>query len=163
MGTRIADDVRNREALPEYLQRRDMAKLGRKGGTKYRDMRSEDTGRWGDSNDRPRKGGRFDGDERFQPDDDRFKSDERGAKGANAIPLGDRRDDHRKDDRRDREDRRESHRRNDDDGHRRRKSGSRSRSPRHDSDRDDNRSRRKRSTSREGDRYDSDKRRKVDA
>ncbi|KPM34357.1 hypothetical protein AK830_g12208 [Neonectria ditissima] len=164
MGTRIADDVRNREALPEFLQRRDMAKLGRKGATKYRDMRSEDTGRWGDSDDRRRKGGHFDGDERFQPDDDRFRSDERGAKGANAIPLGDRRDDHRRDDRRQR-DREDQSRRDDDDGHRRRKSRSRSRSrsPRRDSDRDEHRSRRKRSTSRDGDRYDSDKRRKVDA
>lgn len=90
MGTRIADDVRNREALPEYLQRRDMSKLGKKGATKYRDMRSEDTGRWGqfdDANRRQHRGGG--GDDRFRPDDDRFRPDERDAKGANAIPLGD--------------------------------------------------------------------------
>ncbi|KIE00542.1 microfibril-associated protein, partial [Metarhizium majus ARSEF 297] len=136
MGTRIADDVRNREALPEYLQRRDMTKLGKKGATKYRDMRSEDTGRWGEFNDR--RGGKFGGDERFRPDDERFKPDERDAKGANAIPLGDkerRRDDGRGDSYRPRD-------------------RSRSRSPRREGDR-----RRKRSTSRHT--YDGDKRRRV--
>lgn len=90
MGTRIADDVRNRDALPEYLQRRDMTKLGRKGGTKYKDMRSEDTGQWGaaarDDGYRRRGGG----DDRFLPDDDRFRPDERSARGANAAPLGER-------------------------------------------------------------------------
>lgn len=93
MGTRIQDDVRNREALPEYLQKRDMTKLGKKGGTKYKDMRSEDTGSWGQY-DNGRRGGRerFDGDDRFKPDeDDRFKPDERDANGANKIPLGKRR------------------------------------------------------------------------
>ncbi|KAL2207741.1 hypothetical protein CC79DRAFT_1333558 [Sarocladium strictum] len=138
MGSRIQDDVRNREALPEYLQKRDMTKLGRKGGTKYKDMRSEDTGRWGDlDSGRPRRGGGFDGDDRFRPDDDRFKPDERDAKGANAMPLGDRR--------------------SGGDRHTVRRSRSRSRSPRRDADRD----RRKRSTSRDGDRYESDKRRRV--
>lgn len=136
MGSRIQDDVRNREALPEYLQKRDMTKLGRKGGTKYKDMRSEDTGRWGDlDSGRPRRDGGFDGDDRFRPDDDRFKPDERDAKGANAMPLGDRRSG----------------------GDRHSGRRSRSRSPRRDADRD----RRKRSTSRDGDRYESDKRRRV--
>jgi microfibrillar-associated protein 1 len=133
MGTRIADDVRNREALPEYLQRRDMTKLGKKGGTKYRDMRSEDTGRWGEFNDR-RGGPRHGGDDRFRPDDDRFKPDERDAKGANAVPLGDK------------------ERRRVDTYRTRSRSPS---SPRRDDDR-----RRKRSTSR--DEYDVDKRRRVD-
>lgn len=150
MGTRIADDVRNREALPEYLQRRDMTKLGKKGGTKYRDMRSEDTGHWGQFDDgRGRRGGveRFGGgDERFQPDDDRFRPDERGAKGANAIPLGERRDGDRR------------YRPSD---RRRSRSRSRSRSPRRNDD--DDRGRRKRSTSGDGDRYEGDKRRRVDA
>ncbi|PHH61898.1 hypothetical protein CDD81_7762 [Ophiocordyceps australis] len=93
MGSRFQDDVRNREALPQYLQRRDMTKLGRKGASKYRDMKTEDTGQWGrldgPGGDRERMGG----DDRFRPDDDRFKPDERGAKGANAIPLGQRRED----------------------------------------------------------------------
>ncbi|CEJ80882.1 Putative Microfibril-associated protein [[Torrubiella] hemipterigena] len=142
MGSRIADDVRNREALPEYLQRRDMTKLGRKGATKYRDMRTEDTGSWGALHDGPRRDrGRFE-DDRFKPDDDRFQPDERDAKGANRIPLGDRRDRRPRDDSRGRD-------------------RSRSRSPRR--ERDDDRGTRKRSTSREGDRYDSDKRRRLDA
>lgn len=163
MGARIQDDVRNREALPEYLQRRDMTKLGRKGATKYKDMRSEDTGSWGQF-DGARRGGRggFDGDERFQPDDERFRRDERGAKGANAIPLGERREggkDRRDDGDRhgDRRDRGDSYRSHDDNYQRRR---SRSRSSRR--DQDDHRSSRKRSTSRDADRYDSDKRRRVD-
>ncbi|KAL6878900.1 splicing factor, Prp19-binding domain-containing protein [Trichoderma novae-zelandiae] len=73
MGSRIQDDVRNREALPEYLQRRDMTKLGRKGATKYKDMRTEDTGRWGAfEGDRRRGERRLDGgeDDRFRPDDE---------------------------------------------------------------------------------------------
>ncbi|PCD37747.1 hypothetical protein AU210_006243 [Fusarium oxysporum f. sp. radicis-cucumerinum] len=166
MGSRIQDDVRNREALPEYLQRRDMAKLGRKGATKYRDMRTEDTGRWGDIGDgRKRDGGRFEEDERFRPDDDRFRRDERSAGGANAIPLGDRkRDDRNERDNghRDRRDRDRDSYRSRDDGQSRRRSRSRSRSPRRDNDRDDYR-RRKRSTSRDDERYESDKRRRVDA
>lgn len=142
MGARIADDVRNREALPEYLQRRDMTKLGRKGATKYRDMRSEDTGSWGgrDRGGDGRGGGGRDrfADERFQPDDERFRPDERAGKGANAMPLGERR--------------------REDGGERYRGRRSRSRSPRR--ERDEYRSR-KRSTSR--DRQDDDKRRRVEA
>ncbi|PTB69649.1 hypothetical protein BBK36DRAFT_1111622 [Trichoderma citrinoviride] len=81
MGSRIQDDVRNREALPEYLQRRDMTKLGKKGATKYKDMRTEDTGRWGAfDGDRRSRGGerrkrstsrerdRYDGDKRRKID-----------------------------------------------------------------------------------------------
>ncbi|KAG4261039.1 hypothetical protein FPRO06_02739 [Fusarium proliferatum] len=168
MGSRIQDDVRNREALPEYLQRRDMAKLGRKGATKYRDMRTEDTGRWGDIGDgRKRDGGRFEQDERFRPDDDRFRRDERSAGGANAIPLGDRkRDDRNERDNghRDRRDRDRDSYRSRDDGQSRRgsRSRSRSRSPRRENDRDDYR-RRKRSTQHDDERYESDKRRRVDA
>ncbi|SPJ74406.1 related to microfibril-associated protein [Fusarium torulosum] len=163
MGSRIQDDVRNREALPEYLQRRDMAKLGRKGATKYRDMRTEDTGRWGDIGGGRKRDGRFEEDERFKPDDDRFRRDERSAGGANAIPLGDRKkDDHGDKDSGSRDRRDRDSYRSRDDGDSRRRSQSRSRSPRRDRDRDDYR-RRKRSTSRDDERYDSDKRRKVDA
>ncbi|KAF4581835.1 hypothetical protein GQ602_006459 [Ophiocordyceps camponoti-floridani] len=103
MGSRFQDDIRNREALPEYMQRRDMTKLGRKGATKYKDMRTEDTGRWGQLDDGPRR--RDDG---FRPDDDRFRRDDDGGpKGANAVPLSRRRD------------------RRDDDGGRRKRSSSR--------------------------------------
>ncbi|KAM4056257.1 microfibril-associated/Pre-mRNA processing domain-containing protein [Hirsutella rhossiliensis] len=122
MGSRFQDDVRNREALPEYLQKRDMTKLGRKGATKYKDMRTEDTGRWGQFDDSGPRGhrDRFDGDDRFRPDDARFRQDDGGPKGANAVPLRERRGKHAGDD---------------DDGHQRR---SRSRSPR---DRDDDKRR----------------------
>ncbi|KAF4443871.1 hypothetical protein F53441_11330 [Fusarium austroafricanum] len=165
MGSRIQDDVRNREALPEYLQRRDMAKLGRKGATKYRDMRTEDTGRWGDiGGGRTKENGRYEEDERFKPDDNRFRRDERSAGGANAIPLGDRNRDDRKDRDNGYRDRRERdfYRSRDDDEQSRRRSRSRSRSPRHARGRDNYR-RRKHSTSRDDERYESDKRRRVDA
>ncbi len=58
MGARFADDVRNRELLPEALQMRDMTKLGKKGASKYKDLKTEDTGQWGRFEDaRPGKGG----------------------------------------------------------------------------------------------------------
>ncbi|KAL6721809.1 hypothetical protein ACLMJK_000914 [Lecanora helva] len=82
MGSRYADDVSNRELLPEYMQIRDMTKLGRKGRTKYKDLKSEDTGKWGTFDHRgPRKA---DGslDERFLPDRD-FGG--KGASGANTT------------------------------------------------------------------------------
>ncbi|KAF2137520.1 uncharacterized protein K452DRAFT_291567 [Aplosporella prunicola CBS 121167] len=92
MGSRFVDDVRNKDALPEYMQIRDMTKLGRKGRSKYKDMRSEDTGRWGDFGDRRGKGagGDFRGvDDRFRPDNDR-EGGGPGATGANAKPVGER-------------------------------------------------------------------------
>src|SRR5208282_313057 len=54
MRAKFMDQVQNREALPQYMQLRDMSKLGRKGNTKYKDLRSEDTGRWGEF-ERPAK------------------------------------------------------------------------------------------------------------
>ncbi|PCH08443.1 Hypothetical protein PENO1_005330 [Penicillium occitanis (nom. inval.)] len=76
MGARFADET-NREVLPEYMQIRDMTKLGRKGRTRYKDLRSEDTGRWGEGFDnRPRRPRDDDKllqnvtDERFLPDRD---------------------------------------------------------------------------------------------
>jgi microfibrillar-associated protein 1 len=91
MGGRYEDDSRMKEALPEYLQVRDATKIGKKGGTKYKDMKSEDTGRWGDFLGRkgpPRDGGNFNGsDDRFRPDHDR---DRQGPSGANASALGER-------------------------------------------------------------------------
>lgn len=181
MGARFADDIKNRDLLPQALQMRDMTKLGKKGATKYKDLRSEDTGRWGELDDgRQRRGFDRNLDERFQPDQDRDwrRDGGEGPKGSNAIPLGDRRGvpgapaGPRRDlDRRDR-DRESSYRLRDDDRDRRR-SNSRSRSPRRDRyrdgsrerhrDRDDHRERRKRESSRDHDRYESDKRRRVDA
>ncbi|KAI9827789.1 MAG: hypothetical protein M1832_004278 [Thelocarpon impressellum] len=89
MGSRYQDDVTNRELLPQYMQIRDMTKLGRKSRTKYKDLQSEDTGRWGESNDRGRPGGQrgdFGGsrDERFMPDHQREHG---GATGANASVI----------------------------------------------------------------------------
>lgn len=157
MGARFADDVKNRELLPQALQMRDMTKLGKKGATKYKDLKSEDTGQWG----------RFDDPRRQRSEWDRYGDGERrgggdyNGKGANAMPLGERkqraeqsgeRDDRRGGDswRRDRSRSRSS----------RRRDRSRSRSPRR--YRDDDRDSRKRDYSRERDRFDDDKRRRVD-
>jgi microfibrillar-associated protein 1 len=93
MGGRYVDDVQDRSALPEYMQIRDMTKLGKKGRTRYKDMKSEDTGRFG-NNDLRRRPGRDDMD--FRGVDDRFRPDfERegggpGVSGANASALGER-------------------------------------------------------------------------
>lgn len=90
MGSRYVDDVQNKDALPEYMQIRDMTKLGKKGRTRYKDMKSEDTGRWGDFGDRRGKGGDFikGVDERFRPD--REMEGRAGATGANASVVGER-------------------------------------------------------------------------
>lgn len=92
MNARFEDQT-NREVLPEYMQIRDMTKLGKKGGTRYKDMRSEDTGRWGDyGDDRPRRDkSEYGLDERFRSDGYRGRDrDQEGPSGANAKPLGER-------------------------------------------------------------------------
>ncbi|KAI8943061.1 hypothetical protein NX059_001096 [Plenodomus lindquistii] len=92
MNARFEDQT-NREVLPEFMQIRDMTKLGKKGRTRYKDMRSEDTGKWGDfGDDRPRRDkSDFGVDERFRSDNYRGREREgEGATGANAKPLGDR-------------------------------------------------------------------------
>lgn len=181
MGSRYQDDVTNRELLPQYMQIRDMTRLGRKGRTKYKDLKSEDTGRWGADGNGPRRG---DGtmDERFMPDRDGGRG---GASGANATavqerkkaaegaPEGPRADS--VDRPREGRDRGESYgpdrevrdRHWDDESRRRsrrRRSYSRSRSPaRRREARRDNGSQRKRSPSPYSDRHASDKRRRVDA
>lgn len=169
MGSRFVDDVQNRELLPQALQMRDMTKLGKKGATKYKDLKSEDTGRWGVFDDRRKGGGGgFGADERFMPDRDRGGP---GASGSNSVPVGDRKTvvgapqgpralreagDSKDGDRYrpsgDRVDRARSYSR----------SRSRSKSPRRNRY-DDERSRRKRSTSRDLDRYEGDKRRRIDS
>ncbi|KAI0120204.1 splicing factor, Prp19-binding domain-containing protein [Nemania sp. FL0031] len=176
MGSRFADEVKNRELLPKALQMRDMTKLGKKGASKYRDLKSEDTGRWGEFRD-TRPGRDFD----RSNVDDRFKSDryqERsGPGGANAVPLGDRKSvpgapegprnsGRRRDSDRYRErDRDHSRERNSyrprDDGYDRRRNYSRSRSPRR-NDRDYDSGRRKRDSSRDAQRYEGDKRRRIE-
>jgi microfibrillar-associated protein 1 len=91
MNARFEDDT-NREILPQFMQIRDMTKLGKKGRTRYKDMKSEDTGTWGDfGDDRPRRDrGGFGLDERFRPDSYGGRDDREGATGANAKPLGER-------------------------------------------------------------------------
>ena len=92
MNARFEDQT-NREVLPEFMQIRDMTKLGKKGRTRYKDMRSEDTGKWGDfADDRQRRDKDGYGvDERFKPDSYGGRDREReGATGANAKPLGER-------------------------------------------------------------------------
>lgn len=95
MGGKFVDEVQNREALPEYMQIRDMTKLGKKGRTKYKDLKAEDTGRWADYGRSERKRDGFGAgidDERFRPDDDRARGGDRGPTGANAGALGPRRE-----------------------------------------------------------------------
>lgn len=89
MGGRYADDVVNKDVLPEYMQIRDMTKLGKKGRTRYKDMKSEDTGRWGEFGDRRKPGGGFGTDERFRPGYDGPGGGD-GPSGANASALGER-------------------------------------------------------------------------
>lgn len=162
MGAKFVDEVDN-ELLPKALQIRDVTKLGRKGATKYRDLKSEDTGRWGEFGDKRRDagpGGRR-GDERFMSDRDRERL---GASGANNVPVGDRKvvsgapDGPRGMSRRDGDESRDRERDGGRDGYRDRRDyrpRSRSRSPQYDS--------RKRGGSRERHRDDGDKRRKIDS
>lgn len=93
MNARFEDQT-NREVLPEFMQIRDMTKLGKKGRTRYKDMRSEDTGKWGDLGYQgPRRDASEYGlDDRFRPDSYGGRDGGRGegATGANAKPLGDR-------------------------------------------------------------------------
>ncbi|KAI2465676.1 splicing factor, Prp19-binding domain-containing protein [Annulohypoxylon bovei var. microspora] len=157
MGTRITDDVKNRDLLPKALQMRDMTKLGKKGASKYRDLKSEDTGQWGSFRDtRPGKEfDRYNVDDRFKPDNFRDRS---GPGGANAIPLGERKKpvpgapEGPRGSERGRDLDRDSYRPRDDYEHR----------DRDRPDRDGHGGRRKRDSSRGTDRYESDKRRKTD-
>jgi microfibrillar-associated protein 1 len=96
-GARFEDETGDKGLLPEYMRIRDMSKLGRKGRTKYKDLKGEDTGRWGDDFGRKRREREGEGlDERFQSDE-RFRPDDRrdggggGGTSANAIPVGERR------------------------------------------------------------------------
>lgn len=86
-GRRFVDEAGDKSTLPEYMKIRDATRLGKKGRTRYKDLKSEDTGRWGEMGRKQRD---YDG------LDDRFKPDERGGSerdgtGANAAPVGERR------------------------------------------------------------------------
>lgn len=96
MGAKYANAEGIRETMPEYLQVRDVTKIGRKGRTRYKDLKSEDTGRWADYGrqergvgyERKRDEGRdvpFSTDERFRPD---RPGGPGGATGANASSVG---------------------------------------------------------------------------
>ena len=102
MGARFEDQVSDKSALPEYMRIRDMTKLGKKGRTRYTDMKNEDTGRFGDDVKRWRgSGGQGAGgkgdfdtrgvDDRFLPDDQRGGGTT-GPTGANASAVAPRRD-----------------------------------------------------------------------
>ena len=89
-GARFVDDAGDKAVLPEYMRIRDMTKLGRKGRTKYKDLKSEDTGQWGGH-----VGGRkreLDGgvDERFRPDNERRDGGGWEKTGANSVAVGER-------------------------------------------------------------------------
>ncbi|KAK4505320.1 hypothetical protein PRZ48_003283 [Zasmidium cellare] len=86
-GHKFVDDAGDKAVLPEYMRIRDMTKLGKKGRTKYKDLKNEDTGRWGQFEGKKRD---FDGlDDRFRPDDKSGGGREKT--GANAAPIGERR------------------------------------------------------------------------
>ena len=87
MGSRYQDDVSNRELLPQYMQIRDMTRLGRKGRTRYKDLQSEDTGKWGTYDDKRQRKAEDGVDDIFKPDG--YKED-KGASGANATVVGER-------------------------------------------------------------------------
>lgn len=91
MGAQYEGREGMKEALPEYLQVRDVMMVGRKGRTRYKDLKSEDTGRWGEFGGSGRGRGAFGGDDRFKPDvggRDGFGGG--GATGANAREVGER-------------------------------------------------------------------------
>lgn len=90
-GARFVDEAGDKTGLPEYMRIRDMTRLGRKGGTRYRDLRSEDTGMWGVEGGRKR-GEEYGGlDERFRPDEGGLGMGGREKTGANAEAVGERR------------------------------------------------------------------------
>lgn len=98
IGAKFADDV-DKSTLPEYMRIRDMTKLGKKGRTRYTDLKGQDTGRFGDdvkrwkgsgyNNDNGPRDDLRGVDERFLPDSDRGGPT---ASGANASVVGIRRE-----------------------------------------------------------------------
>lgn len=110
IGARFEGDV-DKSVLPEYMRVRDMTKLGKKGRTRYTDLKGTDTGRFGEDVKRWKGSGyqnthRHAGDlrgvdERFLPDNDR-RGGGPTASGANASTVGERRKRSRSRDTRDR-------------------------------------------------------------
>jgi microfibrillar-associated protein 1 len=89
MGAKFEDEV-DRSSLPQFMQIRDMTKLGKKGQTRHRDLKTDDTGTFGGytAKRRPGQQSDYDLDDRYRSDFDR---DGPGATGANASTLGERR------------------------------------------------------------------------
>lgn len=88
-GARFEDETGDKAVLPEYMRIRDMTKLGRKGRTKYKDLKNEDTGRWGADGGRNKRD--YEGlDEQFRPDDGRGDDRGRERTGPNNAPVGER-------------------------------------------------------------------------
>ncbi|KEF53563.1 uncharacterized protein A1O9_10538 [Exophiala aquamarina CBS 119918] len=113
MGARFEDQVSDKSALPEYMRLRDMTKLGKKGRTRYTDLKGQDTGHFGEDVKRWRGSGGGTGgaagggaaeldtrglDERFLPDNQRGGV-RTGPTGANASTVGPRGDHERTRDR----------------------------------------------------------------
>ena len=99
MGAKFEDEV-DKDRLPEFMQIRDMTKLGKKGRTRHRDLRSDDTGafgrdvmKWrpGRGNQSAENNARGNVDERFLPDRDGIMSSTVPS-GANASKVGLRRE-----------------------------------------------------------------------
>ncbi|EMC98105.1 hypothetical protein BAUCODRAFT_67201 [Baudoinia panamericana UAMH 10762] len=87
-GARFADETGDKAVLPEYMRIRDMTRLGKKGRTRYKDLKTEDTGRWGTENGRKWRDSHG-LDDRFKPDD-RYEGGPQST-GANNAPVGERR------------------------------------------------------------------------
>lgn len=112
MGARFEDQVSDKSVLPEYMRLRDMTKLGKKGRTRYTDLKGQDTGKFGEDVKWWRGSGRGDRfgdggdgadfdtrglDDRFRPDDQRGgggggRGGGTGPTGANASVVKPRRD-----------------------------------------------------------------------
>ena len=84
-GARFEDDMGDKAVLPEYMRIRDMTRLGKKGRSKYKDLKSEDTGRWGVETGRRKRGAEGEGDL-----DERFRADGSGEGGGGGPPSGGR-------------------------------------------------------------------------
>ena len=87
-GAKFTDSTGDKAVLPEYMRIRDMTRLGKTGRTKYKDLRSEDTGTWGRYDSKKRENS--DLDERFQPDAGAAATEGQRT-GANSAPIGTRR------------------------------------------------------------------------
>ena len=90
-GAKFEDEAGDKALLPEYMRVRDMTRLGKKGRSKYKDLKSEDTGRWSADVGRKKRDFGDVQDERFRPDEERGdRKGREGPTGANVSALGER-------------------------------------------------------------------------